>query len=144
MKRRAIPVLLVDDSPADVLLTREALSEGRLLLDLHVVEDGVDALDFLRGRGKFSHAPRPALVLLDFNLPRKDGREVLAEMKADAALREIPVVVLTTSQSDDDMHRAYGLCANCYIVKPVDFASFVAVVRGIQHFWFSIVSLPQK
>ncbi len=143
MNNRSIPILLVEDSPADVLLTREALSEGKLLLDLHVVEDGVEAMDFLHRRGKYAAVPRPALVLLDLNLPRKDGREVLAEMKADPALREIPVVILTTSQSEDDVHRAYGLCANCYIAKPVDFGSFVTVVRSIQHFWFTIVTLPR-
>ncbi|MES2569715.1 MAG: response regulator [Verrucomicrobiota bacterium] len=137
-----IHILLVEDSPVDVLLTREALEGSQLRLQLHVAEHGVEAMEFLYRQGPHAMAPRPNLILLDLNLPRKDGREVLAEIKADPVLREIPVVVLTTSQAEEDIHRAYGLCANCYIAKPVDFDRFVTVIRGIQQFWFTIALLP--
>ena len=136
-------ILLVEDSPADVLLTKEALADSKLLVELHVAEDGIQAMEFLRHNGPYSDAPTPDLVLLDLNLPLKDGREVLAEVKADPQLRSIPIVVLTTSQAEEDILRAYGLHANCYITKPVDFESFVNVVRSIQQFWFSIVTLPK-
>lgn len=137
-----IEILLVEDSPADVLIAREALSEAKLLNTIHVAEDGVEALDFLYRRGKFASVPRPDLILLDLNLPRKNGREVLAEIKADGDLKHIPVVVLTTSSDEEDILRSYNLHANCYVVKPVEFDSFVNAVRSIEHFWFSIVSLP--
>jgi two-component system response regulator len=143
LARNRFHILLVEDSPADVLLTREALSDSKLLVELHVVENGMQAMEFLRHNGPYSEAPTPDLVLLDLNLPLKDGREVLAEVKVDPHLRSIPVVVLTTSQAEEDVLRAYGLHANCYITKPVDFEGFVNVVRSIQQFWFSIVTLPK-
>ena len=143
LARKPFHILLVEDSPADVLLTKEALSDSKLLVELHVAENGIQAMEFLRHNGAYSEAPTPDLVLLDLNLPLKDGREVLAEVKADPHLRSIPVVVLTTSQAEEVVLRAYGLHANCYITKPVDFESFVNVVRSIQQFWFSIVTLPR-
>ena len=143
LARKPFHILLVEDSPADVLLTKEALSDSKLLVELHVAENGMQAMEFLRHNGPYSEAPTPDLVLLDLNLPLKDGREVLAEVKADPHLRSIPIVVLTTSQAEEDVLRAYGLHANCYITKPVDFESFVNVVRSIQQFWFSIVTLPR-
>lgn len=141
---RPIDILLVEDSPTDVLLAREALDHAKVLNTLHVVNDGVEALQFLRREPPFEAGPRPDLILLDLNLPRKDGREVLAEIKADDKLKRIPVVVLTTSQSDEDVHKAYGLHANCYISKPVDFDQFTQVVQAIESFWFTVVSLPQE
>jgi CheY-like chemotaxis protein len=139
---KIIDILLVEDSPADVLIAREALAEAKLINHIHVAEDGVEALDFLYKRGKFASAPRPDLILLDLNLPRKNGREVLAEIKADENLKSIPVVVLTTSSAEEDILKSYNLHANCYVVKPVEFDSFVKAVQSIQQFWFSIVSLP--
>ncbi|MFQ5889838.1 MAG: response regulator [Gemmatimonadota bacterium] len=138
---RAAEILLVEDNPGDVDLTREALS-NRLVNRLHVVEDGVKALAFVRRQGEYSDAPRPDLILLDLNLPRKDGREVLAELKADEKLRRIPVVVLTTSQADEDVLRSYNLNANCFVTKPVDVEKFLEAVQGIENFWLSIVTLP--
>ncbi len=142
LQPKHIEILLVEDSPADVLIAREALSEAKLLNTIHVAEDGVQALDFLYQRGKFAAAIRPDLILLDLNLPRKNGREVLAEIKADDSLKKIPVVVLTTSSAEEDVLRSYNLHANCYVVKPVEFNSFVDAVKSIEHFWFSIVTLP--
>jgi two-component system response regulator len=139
---KIIDILLVEDSPADVLIAREALAEVKLLNNIHVAEDGVEALDFLYKRGKFASAPRPDLILLDLNLPRRNGREVLAEIKTDENLKSIPVVMLTTSSAEEDILRSYSLHANCYVVKPVEFESFVKAVQSIQHFWFSIVALP--
>ena len=141
---RPITVLMVEDSPSDALMTREALSHAKVINALHTVEDGVEAMAFLRQAGKFVDAPRPDLILLDLNLPKKDGREVLAEIKADDRLKLIPVVVLTTSKAEEDVVRAYGLHANCYVTKPVDFSSFAEVVRSIRNFWFSIVTLPPE
>jgi two-component system, chemotaxis family, response regulator Rcp1 len=135
-----IEILLVEDSPNDALLTREALAQATLWSILHVVEDGVEALAFLRREGRYANAPRPHLILLDLNLPRKDGREVLAEIKADLDLRVIPVVVLTTSQHEADIRTAYGLHANYYIVKPADFQQFTKLVLSIEHFWFTVVA----
>ncbi len=137
-------ILLVEDSPSDVLFTREALAQARVLANLHVVEDGVRALEFLRRVGPYSSAPHPHLILLDLNLPRKDGRELLREIKEDPALRMIPVAVLTTSSREQDVLRAYDLHANCYITKPVDFGRFVELVRSLDHFWFSVVTLPPR
>lgn len=137
-----IEILLVEDSPADVLIAREALIEAKLLNTIHVAEDGVDAMDFLHKRGKFTSVPTPDLILLDLNLPRKNGREVLAEIKADENFKHIPVVVLTTSSAEEDILKSYNLHANCYVVKPVEFESFVKAVQSIQHFWFSVVTLP--
>ncbi len=141
-RSKIIDILLIEDSSTDVLMIREALSEGKLLNKIHVAEDGVEALDFLHKRGKFASSPRPNLILLDLNLPRKNGREVLAEIKADEDLKRIPVVMLTTSSAEEDILKSYNLHANCYVVKPVEFDSFVKAVQSIQHFWFSIVALP--
>lgn len=137
-----IEILLVEDNPADVRLTREALKEVRVKARLHVVHDGVEALDFMRRAGKYASAPRPHLVLLDLNLPRKNGRQVLAEIKRDTALRRIPVVVLTTSSADEDIAACYQLRANCYVTKPVDLDQFLAVVRNVEVFWLSVACLP--
>jgi chemotaxis family two-component system response regulator Rcp1 len=137
-----IEILLVEDNPGDVRLTVEALKEGKVRNRLSVVEDGVEALAFLRQEGKYADAPRPDVILLDLNLPRKDGRAVLAEIKADESLRRIPVVVLTTSSSEQDILRSYDLHANCYITKPVDLEQFIEVVKGIEEFWLTIVKLP--
>ncbi len=141
---RCIDILLVEDSPADILLTREAFEQNRLANTVHVAEDGVQAMDFLYKRGAYASAPRPDLILLDLNLPRKNGREVLAEIKADPDLKKIPIVVLTTSSADEDILRAYNLNANCYVVKPVGFDNFMEAIQSIRHFWFSIVSLPPE
>jgi len=141
---KIIDILLVEDSPGDARLTREALAEGKLKNVLHLVEDGEQALAFLRGEDGYADAPRPDLVLLDLNLPRVDGREVLAEMKADPDLKRIPVVVLTTSSADEDVLRAYELAANCYITKPVDLDKFLGVVRSIEEFWLTVVRLPGR
>ena len=137
-----VEILLVEDSPTDVLLAKEALEYSKIANNLHTVPDGVEALAFLRKEGKYNAAPRPGLILLDLNLPKRDGREVLAEIKGDEKLMRIPVVVLTTSKSEVDILKAYGLHANCYIVKPVDFEKFSEVVRSIENFWFSVVTLP--
>jgi two-component system, chemotaxis family, response regulator Rcp1 len=140
---RPIEILLVEDSPSDTDLTIEALKEGRLSTNLSHVEDGVEAMEFLGRKNAYANAPRPDLILLDLNLPRKDGRELLEELKSDPDLRTIPVVVLTTSKDDLDITQAYQLRANCYIAKPVDFMQFVNVVRAIEHFWLEIATLPQ-
>jgi two-component system, chemotaxis family, response regulator Rcp1 len=137
-----IQVLLVEDNPGDVRLTKEALKEGKLLNQLTVVGDGVEALSFLRKEGIYADALQPELILLDLNLPKKDGREVLAEIKADPHLRRIPVVVLTTSSSEEDILKIYDLHANCYITKPVDLEQFMGVVKSIEDFWVSVVKLP--
>jgi two-component system, chemotaxis family, response regulator Rcp1 len=142
MPGRPIEVLLIEDSEADARLTIEALKEAKVQNRLWVVEDGVEAMAFLRKEGKFSDAPRPDLVLLDLNLPRKDGRQVLQEVKSDPALRKIPVVVLTISKAEEDVLKAYDLHANCYITKPVDFNRFMDVVRAIEGFWLTVVKLP--
>lgn len=139
---RATQILLVEDSPGDVRLTEEILRDAKIANDLHVVTDGEDAMDFLRGIGAHADAPRPDVMLLDLNLPRKDGREVLAEIKADPVLRRIPVIVLTTSSADEDVLHSYDLNANCYITKPIDLDEFISVVRSIEDFWLSIVRLP--
>lgn len=138
----SIEILLVEDNPGDVRLTREVLRDCKLHNNLHVAEDGIEALEFLRRVGSYADAPRPDLVLLDLNLPKKDGREVLAEIKADSNLKRIPVVVLTTSKAEEDVFKAYDLHANCYITKPVDLDQFITVVRSVEEFWFTIVKLP--
>jgi CheY-like chemotaxis protein len=140
----AVEILLVEDNPGDVRLTQEALKSDSLWSTLRVVRDGVEATAYLRREGEFRGAVRPDLILLDLNLPRKDGREVLAEIKADDDLKLIPVVVLTTSQADEDILKAYGAHANCYITKPVELAKFMTVLKSIEHFWFAIVRLPPK
>ncbi len=138
----SIEILLVEDNPGDVRLTMEALKDGKMLNDVHVAEDGEEAMAFLRRQGRYTDAPRPGLIMLDLNLPKMDGREVLREIKADVDLRCIPVVVLTTSQAEKDILQSYNLNANCYINKPVDFDQFLNVVRSIQDFWLTIVRLP--
>jgi CheY-like chemotaxis protein len=137
-------ILLVEDNPADVGLTREALQDAKVANNLHVVGDGVEALAYLRKEGTYAGAITPDLILLDLNLPKKDGRHVLAEIKADDQLKHIPVVVLTTSKSDEDVYRAYNLHANCYICKPVDFEQFITIVTSLEEFWFTMVKLPPK
>ncbi len=137
-----IELLLVEDDPGDVLMTREALKDSKLLNNLHVVDNGEQALDFLRRQGEFTDAPRPDLVLLDLNLPRLDGREVLAIVKEDPELRTIPIVVLTTSDAEEDVIRSYNLHANAYVTKPVDFDTFVSVVRQVDDFFLTVVRLP--
>lgn len=139
-----IEILLVEDSPADVRLTFEALKEEKIYNNLHVVTDGVEAIAFLRREGKYAKAVRPDLILLDLNLPKKDGREVLKEIKNDDSLKIIPVVVLTVSRSEEDILRSYNLNANCYITKPVDLNQFMKVIRAIHEFWLTIVKLPPK
>jgi chemotaxis family two-component system response regulator Rcp1 len=141
---RPIEILLVEDNPGDVRLTIEALKEGKVHNRLSVAKDGVDALAFLRREGAYANAARPDLILLDLNLPRKDGREVLAEIKEDPMLRRIPVVVLTTSKAEEDILRTYDLHANCYITKPVDLEQFISGVKSIDDFWLSVVRLPPK
>jgi len=142
MNARTATVLVMEDNPTDVLIMREALANAKLRIDLHVAQDGVEGLEFLRRVGAHANAPRPDLIILDLNMPRIDGHQVLAEMKADHALRDIPVAVLTTSNAQDDVARAYGAHANCFIRKPVDFVRFVDAVKNIEHFWFHVVTLP--
>ncbi len=140
----AIDILLVEDNPGDVRLTREAFKESRGTNSLNVVEDGAEALAFLNHQGKYNNAPTPDLILLDLNLPKKDGREVLEEIKNDKALRRIPVVVLTTSSAAEDVFNMYQRHANCYIKKPIDFEDFVNVITAIDNFWLTMVKLPSK
>jgi chemotaxis family two-component system response regulator Rcp1 len=137
-----IDILLVEDNPGDVRLTRELLQESKIRNRLTAVANGVEAMAYLRHEGAYRDVPHPDLILLDLNLPRKDGREVLAEAKADPALRRIPIVVLTSSEADDDVLRSYNLHANCYVAKPVGLEQFAVVVRGIEDFWLAIVRLP--
>ena len=144
MNAKPVEILLVEDNPGDVRLTREALAEGKLHNNLHVVQDGEEAMRFLRREGAFKDAVKPDLVLLDLNLPRMDGRAVLQAMKADPALRRIPVVVLTSSQAEQDVLKSYELHANCYITKPLDLPQFIKVVRAVEDFWFTVVKLPAK
>jgi CheY-like chemotaxis protein len=139
---RPIDILLVEDNAADVRLTEEVLTESKVHNNLMVANDGVEALNCLRQQGRFKGSPRPDLILLDLNLPVKDGREVLAEIKTDSNLKRIPVVVLTTSKAEEDILKTYNLHANCYITKPVDLEQFVNVVRYIEDFWLAIVKLP--
>lgn len=141
---RASPVeiLLVEDNVGDVRLTKEALKEGKVYSNLHWAKDGVEALEFLRHQGKFTDVPRPDIILLDLNLPKKDGREVLSEIKSDEDLKRIPVVILTTSKADEDVLRSYQLHANCYVTKPVDLEKFIVVIQSIDRFWLTVVTLP--
>jgi len=138
-----IDILLVEDNPGDVRLTKEALKEGKVRNNLHVAEDGVEAIAFLHREGRYSEMPRPDIILLDLNLPKKDGREVLAEIKCDEDLKRIPVVVLTTSMAEEDILKTYDLHANCYITKPVDLEKFISVVKMVEDFWLTIVKLPR-
>ena len=144
MKPESIDILLVEDNPADVLLTQEALADSKLSLKLATVKDGEEALAYLQRQGEYADAPVPDLILLDLNLPRKDGRELLEDIKRDPALKVIPVVILTTSEAEEDVLRSYELHANCYITKPVRFDQFIKVVGSIQEFWFTIVKLPGR
>jgi CheY-like chemotaxis protein len=137
-----VEILLVEDNPGDVRLTKEALKEGKVYNNLHWAKDGVEALEFLKREGKHARAPRPDIILLDLNLPKKDGREVLAVIKKDGELKHIPVVVLTTSKADEDVLRSYELHANCYVTKPVDLEKFIQVVQSIDRFWLTVVTLP--
>ena len=139
-----VEILLVEDNPGDVRLTQEALKESKVLNNLHVAVDGVEGLSFLRREDKYANVPRPDLILLDLNLPKKDGRELLEEIKASNDLKRIPVVVLTTSRAEEDIYRMYEQHANCYITKPIDFDQFVEVVRSIDNFWLAIVKLPSE
>ena len=141
---RPVQILLVEDNPGDVRLTIEALKEAKVINKLTVVKDGMEALSLLRRQGQHAHAARPDLILLDLNLPKKDGREVLAEIKADDNLKRIPVVILTTSQDEQDVLKSYNLYANCYITKPVDLEQFITVVKSIEDFWLGIVVLPKN
>jgi CheY-like chemotaxis protein len=141
-RKGGVEVLLVEDNPGDVRLTREALNEAARPVRLNVVGDGLDAVRYLRRESPYDDAPRPNLILLDLNLPKKDGREVLAEIKADEDLRMIPVVVMTTSEAQTDIQRAYSLHANCYVTKPADFEDFVGLVRSIEHFWLTVAKVP--
>lgn len=139
---RPLEILLVDDNPGDVRLTTEALREAKVINTIHVAGDGEAAMAFLRKEGEHASAPRPDVILLDLNLPKKDGRDVLQDIKNSAEFRQIPVVVLTTSSAERDIVRSYELAANCYITKPVDLDQFLAAVRAIEHFWLSVVTLP--
>jgi chemotaxis family two-component system response regulator Rcp1 len=139
---RPVEILLVEDNPGDAELTAEALLHGKVYNQMHVVEDGEAALAFLRRQDPYADVPRPDVILLDLNLPRKDGREVLADIKADEGLKQIPVIILTTSEAEEDILRAYNLAVNCYITKPVDLDQFIKVVKAIEDFWFTVVKLP--
>lgn len=141
---KAIEILLIEDNAGDARLAKEALRDAKVRNNLSWVPDGVEAISFLRRQGRFAKAPRPDLILLDLNLPKKDGREVLSEIKTDDALRRIPVVILTTSQAEEDILKAYHLNANCYISKPVDLDQFIKVVKTIEDFWLTIVKLPSE
>jgi len=141
---KPISILLVEDSPGDVRLIQEALKESKVLNEIYVVEDGLEAMRFLRREDKYPSVPRPDLILLDLNMPKKDGREVLAEIKADDELKRIPVVILTISLDEEDVFKTYNLHANCYITKPIGFDQFMKVVKSIEDFWLTIVKLPTK
>jgi CheY-like chemotaxis protein len=141
---KVIDILLVEDNPGDVRLAQEAHKESKVRNNMIVVEDGVEAMEFLHHRGKYAKAPRPDLILLDLNLPRKNGREVLAEIKEDDNLKRIPVVVLTVSRDEEDVIKAYNLHANCFITKPLDFEQFIKITKTIEEFWLTIVRLPPK
>ena len=141
---RPVEILLVEDNPGDVELTREGLENGKLHNNLYVVSDGIEAMAFLRRQGQYQDMPRPDLILLDLNLPKKDGREVLAEVKGDDDLQSIPVIILTTSQAEEDILRSYQLKANCYVQKPVGLEQFIHIVRTIKQFWFTVVVLPPR
>jgi len=140
---KTVEVLLAEDNPGDVMLTKKALKRGKLANNLHVVTDGVEALDYLRQNGEYEDVPRPDLILLDLNMPRKDGQDVLKELKDDDELRTIPVVVLTSSESEEDIAKSYELNANAYLTKPVDFDGFIEIVNRLENFWFKVVKLPE-
>ena len=141
-KFKAVKILLIEDNPGDVRLTIEALKEAKIMNSMHVADDGIEALSFLKKEGIYKDKPRPDLIILDLNLPKKDGREVLGEIKSDDSLKQIPIVILTTSEAEEDIIKSYELHANCYITKPVDMEQFIKVVKSVGEFWFSIVILP--
>lgn len=144
LQAKLLTILLVEDSKSDAVLIQETLNDSKFLNELHLVRDGVEATDFLYQRGKYVNAPRPDIILLDLNLPKKNGRELLAEIKADEKLMTIPVVILTTSSHEADVLRSYELRANCYLVKPVELDQFIEVVKSIEHFWLALVELPPR
>lgn len=139
-----IDILVVEDNPGDARLIKEVLNDNKVFSSLYIVNDGVEAMNFLHNEGKYKKVPKPDLIILDLNLPRKDGREVLAEIKADNKLKHIPIVIMTISQAEEDILKSYNLHANCYITKPIDLNQFIKVVKSIEDFWFSIVKLPPK
>ncbi|MGC2360408.1 MAG: response regulator [Thermoplasmata archaeon] len=141
---RPVQILIVEDNPADARLVREVMRDSKVLNEIQWVPDGVEAIAFLRHQGKYASAPRPNLIFLDLNMPRKDGREVLTEIKADESLRRIPIVVMTSSQAEEDIARAYDQHANCYVRKPIDFQQFHEVVKSLETFWFATVELPSR
>ena len=141
-KFKAVEILLIEDNPGDVRLTVEALKESKIINNLNVVYDGIEALSYLQKEGIYKDKPRPDLIILDLNLPKKDGREVLGEIKSEDSLKQIPIVILTTSEAEEDIIKSYELHANCYITKPVNMEQFIKVVKSIGDFWFSIVMLP--
>lgn len=144
VKGSLVEILMVEDNPADIRLTQEAFKDAKVLNSMHTVGDGVEAMAFLRQEGKYSGSPRPDLILLDLNLPKKDGREVLAEIKQDPSLKRIPVVILTTSDDEKDVLKAYDLHVNAYVKKPVDLDQFIKVVEAVEDFWLTVVKLPEK
>jgi two-component system, chemotaxis family, response regulator Rcp1 len=144
MNIKPIDILVVEDNSGDARLIKEALNDDKIFSSLYIVNDGVEAMDFLRRKGKYKTAPEPDLIILDLNLPKKDGREVLAELKADDELKHIPIVIMTISQAEEDIIKSYNLHANCFITKPIDLNQFIKVVKSIEDFWFSIVKLPPK
>jgi len=141
---KLVDILIVEDNSGDARLIREVLNDSRMFNSLYLVRDGVEAMEFLRKNGRYKDMPKPDLIILDLNLPKKDGREVLSEIKGDEALKHIPVVVMTISQAEEDILRSYNLHANCYVTKPIDLAQFIKVIKSIEDFWFSIVKLPPK
>jgi CheY-like chemotaxis protein len=140
----SIDILIVEDNPGDARLIKEVLNDNKVYNSLYIVNDGVEALNFLHNKGEYQNVPRPDIIILDLNLPKRDGREVLAEIKADEELRYIPVVIMTISQAEEDILKTYKLHANCYITKPIDLNEFIRVVKSIEDFWFSVVKLPAK
>jgi len=141
---KVIDILIVEDNEGDARLIREVLNNNKIFISLYMARDGVEAMNFLRNNGKYKTSPKPDLIILDLNLPRKDGREVLAEIKNDEELKHIPIVIMTISQAEEDILKSYNLHANCYITKPIDLNQFIKVVKSIEEFWFSIVKLPPK
>jgi len=141
---KLIDILIVEDNSGDARLIKEVLNDNKIFGSLHLAKDGVEAMEFLRNEGQFKNAFKPDLIILDLNLPRKDGREVLAEIKTDEALKHIPVVIMTISQAEEDILKSYNLHANCYITKPIDLNQFIKIVKSIEDFWFTIVKLPPK
>jgi two-component system, chemotaxis family, response regulator Rcp1 len=141
---KAFDILVIEDNPGDARLIKEVLIENKILNNLNILKDGVEAMNFLLKKGEYTNAPRPDLIFLDLNLPKKDGREVLSEIKTNDILKQIPVVVMTTSQSEEDIFKSYSLHANCYITKPIDLEQFVKVIQSLEDFWFSLVKLPPK